>query len=209
MSRKALFVIVLVTACCALGVAVGFSSAKDEPKMSEADMKAMGMDPAMMQKCMEAAAVGPQHEKFKAWVGTWKTEVSSFWMDPANPMKSTGTATFELDLGGRVLRGVHKGDMMGMPFEGRSLDGYDNVKGKNWNLWMDNMSTWPMMSWGGPTADGKSISLTGTSWDPMMSKEQTYKMVSTNVDAKTNRFEMYLVEGGKESKMMEIIYSRS
>ena len=134
MSRKALFVIVLVTACCALGVAVGLSSAKDEPKMSEADMKAMGMDPAQMQKCMEAAAVGPQHEKMKAWVGTWKTEVSSFWMDPANPMKSTGTATFELDLDGRVLRGVHKGDMMGMPFEGRSLDGYDNVKGKNWNL---------------------------------------------------------------------------
>jgi hypothetical protein len=163
----------------------------------------------MMEKCAQAAAVGPQHEKMKAWVGTWKTEVSSFWMDPANPMKSTGTATFELDLDGRVLKGVHKGDMMGMPFEGRSIDGYDNVKGKHWNLWMDNMSTWPMMSWGGATADGKSISLTGSSWDPMMGKEQTFKMVSTNIDANKNRFEMYLVDGGKETKMMEIIYSRS
>ena len=31
--------------------------------------------------------------------------------------------------------------MMGMPFEGIGRTGYDNVTGKYWSTWIDNMST--------------------------------------------------------------------
>ena len=38
--------------------------------------------------------------------------------------------------------------MMGMPFTGHGMRGYDNVSGKYWSTWNDSMSTGMMVSEG-------------------------------------------------------------
>ena len=73
----------------------------------------------------------------------------------APAMEETGTATRTMALGGRVLVEDVKSTMMGMPFTGHGMMGYDNVTGKYWSTWMDSMSTGMMMSEGTCDAKGR------------------------------------------------------
>jgi len=206
-SRK----IAVVALCFAFGAFATASLAKDEHAHGEhaAGGAEPGMSAADMEAMMAVASPGPPHAALASCVGNWKSEVKSYWMDPSQPVVSTGSVHFEMELGGRVLNGSFKGEMGGMPFEGHSLDGYDNAKGKYWSIWLDNMGTGYMLSTGTASADGKTITYTGTSWDPMQGKDVNYKMITKIVDANTRTFEMYAVEGHVETKQMEITYTRS
>ena len=44
--------------------------------------------------------------------------------------------------------------MMGTPFTGHGMTGYDNVTGKYWSTWTDSMSTGIMVSEGSCDAEG-------------------------------------------------------
>ena len=68
------------------------------------------------------------------------------------PMPST--ASIKVLLGGRQTVEEFKSDFMGMPFEGRLLQGYDNVTQRYWCVWTDNMSTGCMISYGTETSPG-------------------------------------------------------
>src|SRR5579859_3746178 len=82
-----------------------------------------------MQKRMEAAGTpGPAHKALDALAGNWKTEVKC-WMEPGgSPHVSLGTAKASWVLNGRFLKEEFHGEVMGKPFTGRSLMGYDNIK---------------------------------------------------------------------------------
>ncbi|MFN0151373.1 MAG: DUF1579 family protein [bacterium] len=166
------------------------------------------MDPAAMEAWAAAATPGPQHAGLASRVGRWNAEVKSYWMDPNQPVVSAGTVEYSMELGGRVLNGAHKSEMMGMPFEGRSIDGYDNTKGSYWSIWLDNMGTGYMMCTGNFSADGKTGTFKGTSWDAMAGKEVTYKLITKIIDANKHVFEMYAIDGKNEIKQMEITYTR-
>lgn len=197
--------IVAGAVCVALGILASSSFAKDEHAEGGAPPE---MDDAAMAAWTAAATPGPQHAQLASYAGHWKTEVKSFWMDPNAPVVSVGTSDYTMELGGRVLVGVHKAEMMGMPFEGRSIDGFDNAKGNCWSIWLDNMGTSYMVSTGNISADGKTVTHTGSSWDPMAGKEVNYKMITRIVDANKHIFEMYAVDGKTETKQMEITYTR-
>ena len=71
---------------------------------------------------------GDMHKMLEAQNGEWDAEVS-MWMQPgAPPTKSTAMAKNEMVMGGRYQMSKTIGTMMGMPFEGMSLLGYDNMK---------------------------------------------------------------------------------
>ena len=53
-----------------------------------------------------------------------------------------------MGLDGRVLIEEVTSSMMGMPFTGHGMTGYDNVTGKYWSTWTDSMSTGLMVSEG-------------------------------------------------------------
>jgi len=63
-------------------------------------------------------------------------------------MEETGTATRSMTLDGRVLVEDVSSSMMGSPFTGHGMMGYDNVTGKYWSTWNDSMSTGLMVSEG-------------------------------------------------------------
>jgi len=178
--------------------------AADAPKAGAADQQ------AMTEKMMKAAAPGPQHEMLKKMAGEWNAKVTSM-MDPSQPPQvenSTSTLTMLMD--GRYCQEVTSGQMMGQPFSGMGLTGYDNVLGKYVSTWVDNMGTGIMTSTGTADASGKVITWIGTMSDPMTGKASKSRMVTTIVDDDHHTFEMYGTPPGakKEMKVMTIEYSR-
>ena len=170
--------------------------------------------PEDVQKMMEVwnmvKTPGPEHAKLAKLVGNWDF-TSKFWMDPKQPpMEEKGSSTEKMILGGRVLMGEATGQMMGAPFNGFGLMGYDNFRKTYWASWSDDMFTGIIVSEGTASADGKVITLLGKMDQPTMNvKDKAVKWVYTFAD--DNNFKMEGFEGvgtPHEYKSMEITYKR-
>ncbi|HMQ68984.1 MAG TPA: DUF1579 domain-containing protein [Ignavibacteria bacterium] len=165
---------------------------------SEIDMKAW----------TEYMTPGPVHEMLAESNGEW-TEDISFWMDPtAPPMKASGTAVNKMILGGRYQMSNSTAEMMGMPFEGMNIVGYDNARKIFQSTWIDNFGTGTSYSEGTWDEDSKSIEFKGNSYDPMTGTNKNIKQIFKIIDSDHQSLEMYLVEDGKETKTMEIMFTR-
>lgn len=164
-------------------------------------------DQAMMAAYMEKMKPGPAHALLGQLAGDWTYTMTSY-ENPEQPMKLTGESTKTMMMGGRYLEESLAGEMMGMPFKGMGITGYDNVSNEFQSVWFDNMSTALMMS-EGTYQEGGPIVLTGTWTDPMSGETKNIKMVTTIVDKNKHTFK-YLMDGpdGKEMTMMEIDYIR-
>jgi hypothetical protein len=164
---------------------------------------------AMMKAWMDYATPGDMHKMLAAETGSWTTS-SSMWMTPgAPPEQSTGSAEIKMAYGGRYQTSVHKGTVMGAPFEGTATVGYNNASKKFESTWMDNMGTGVMFMTGDYDAGNKVINFTGQCIDPMTGKEKTYREVYTIVDDNTRKMEMYDTDpSGKEFKSMEMTMKR-
>ena len=163
---------------------------------------------AMMEAYQKAGTPGPEHQKLAAMAGTYDLTVKA-WHEPGKPPTTdAGTATRKMILGNRVLVEEVTSQMMGQPFSGQGLHGFENVTGKYWSTWNDSMSTGVMVSEG--TCDAKgACAFTGTYNDPVTKKPQTTRMTTRWTDASTEVFEMYGPgPDGKEAKMMEITYKK-
>jgi hypothetical protein len=192
MTRTALALVAL------LPTIASADTAKKAP--SADDMKNMM---AMMEKM---AAPGPEHKSLTDTVGTW-TAVSKMYMDPTKPpMESQGTEEVTALLGGRFIQMHLTSTMMGKPFEGYGIEGYDNAS-KKWQMtWMDNWGTMIIHAEG--TGDAKSRTFTGEETEPD-GKKRPFRWVIKVVDAKKHTMEMYGPGmDGKEMKMMEVTYTK-
>jgi hypothetical protein len=160
---------------------------------------------AMMQAWQAYMTPGAEHQRLASMAGNW-TWNSTFWMAPGAPgEKSEGTMTAQPIMDGRYLVEEWKGNVMGGPFEGRAVSGYDNAKKQHFSVWVDNMGTGMMTSWGGYDASGETMTMSGTFFDPMSGKEQTSRSVMRHVD--DNHFIMEMFgpgPDGQEFKTMEL-----
>ena len=163
-------------------------------------------DSTAMKVMMEMGTPGEEHKMLAADNGVWKAEVS-MWMNPDSlPMKSKGTVTNKMILGGRYQEGTFKGDMMGMPFEGVSTTGYDKAR-KVWtSSWIDNMSTMIMNMDGKWDDASKAIVFTGEMLCPANGKMCEMKQVYKKIDDNHQVMEMYGpdMKTGKQFKNMEM-----
>jgi Protein of unknown function (DUF1579) len=165
---------------------------------------------AMMDKMAKAATTGPQHAMLSKMAGEWTATVK-YQMDPSQPwQEATGTSVVTSLMDGRYIQETNTSTMMGMPFSGMGITGYDNVIGKYVSTWIDNMGTGIMTSAGTADASGKVITWTGTMSDPITGKPAKARMVTTLIDDNHHTFEMYSVPPGakKEMKTMTIDYMR-
>lgn len=153
-------------------------------------------------------ALGEMHALLAASDGEWKEELL-FWQAPGTePQKNSATCVNTMILGGRFQESNHKGTVMGMPFEGKGLVGYDNIKKIFMSTWVDNMGTGIMYSEGPYDPKTQSITMKGKMMDPMAGKEQNVRQVFTFVNDKQQKFEMFVMQNGKEFKTMQINYQR-
>lgn len=163
---------------------------------------------AMMEAFQKPGTPGAEHQQLAALDGTYDLTVKSWHSPDAPPSTDTGTATRRMILGGRVQVEEVTSQMMGQPFTGQGLHGYDNVTGKHWATWNDSMSTGLMVSEG--TCDAaRTCTYTGTYHDPVSRKPVTSRMISRWPDRNTEVLEMYAPgPDGKETRMMEITYRK-
>ena len=164
---------------------------------------------AQMEAFMKAATPGAPHQALAAMAGTYDLKVKS-WHDPNGPAaESTGTATRAMTLGGRVLVEDVTGTMMGAPFTGHGMTGYDNVTGKYWSTWNDTMTTGVMVSEGTCDAPVKACTFTAQWTDPVKKTPMKSRMTTKWTSPTTETFEMYGPgQDGREMKMMEITYTK-
>jgi hypothetical protein len=167
------------------------------------------MDPqAMMEEYQKLATPGEPHKLLASLAGSWVTTTKE-WTEPGKPpTETTGTAEYKMLLDGRFLQQDYVGQMMGKPFTGFEITGYDNLLKKYFTSWMSTMGTNIFMMEGTASADGKTITLTGQHPEPG-GGHMTHRAIWKIVDSNNQTFVMYGAHhGGKEMKIMEIIYTR-
>lgn len=184
MSSRFLTAALTVTALLST-TACGFAQKKKAPEQTAADKP------------------GKHHAHFKRLAGRWNCEITTL-----QPTKTTskGIAVIRVVMGGRFLQQQFNGKMMGQPFQGMGITGYDNTKKKYIGTWIDNHNTGIMPLEG--TYDPKTQTLTeiGTTSTPMGSMK--LKLVSKYVSNDKFLFTMSMLAGGMEQKFMEVTYTR-
>ena len=178
---------------------------QDKPK----EPAAPAMGAADMEAMQKAATPGEPHKRLARMVGDW-TLTNKMWMDPSQPpMESSGTMQAEAIMGGRYVEAHWKGSMMGQPFEGRSIDGYDNLAKQYVSFWVDNLGTGILYSTGTCDDKGMKCSMKGDMMDPMTGQKSYMRSEVTWTDDNTFKNEMYGPgPDGKEFKWMEMVVKR-
>jgi len=164
----------------------------------------------MMAAMQKVAAPGREHEILKNYEGKWTAKVS-MTMDPAQPPQvSDGTTEGMVMMGGRYVHVLHHSTMMGQPFEGMMLLGYDNQAKKYTAVWVDTMGTAIVPYEGQYDTAKKALVLKSTFTDPMSGKAMHTRGVQTFVDANTMTYDEYMPgPDGKEVHMLHIDYKRA
>lgn len=171
-------------------------------------VKAQDEQAEQMKVWMEYMTPGPVHQNMAKMVGEWTSD-NKMWMAPGTePIINQGRAKFEMLLGGRYLKSTNYGDFMGMPFEGISIEAYDNATKQFSSIWIDNFGTGMMILKGKWDEGTNTVTYTGKMVDPMQGKEVDVREVFTFKDDNTFVMEMYNNMDGKEFKSMEIVYKR-
>lgn len=201
---------ILFVACDKVKMDVKTGSEKEDSTAIKEEWKPV--DSATATKAwMEYATPGDMQKMLAKSDGIWSGE-NTMWMENGGkPMTSKSTTTNKMIFDGRYQTSEHKGDFMGMPFEGMSITGYDNSKKKFVSTWIDNMGTGLMTMEGDWNASKKSIEFKGKMTDPSRpGKDCDVREVYTFVDDTHQTLEMYGPDSktGKEYKTLEIKYTK-
>ena len=206
----------------ALSLAAAYALADDEAKKdapakesSAADATQAGAseksDPAKeLEAYLAMMRPGKEHARLKAMEGEFDVDVEMV-MQPGTPAtKSRGKEKSAFIMGGRYLHADYTGEVMGKPFHGASLMGYDTYKKKYFSAWVDDMSTGIMLGEGTASADGKVITMSGEYDDPMTRTRHRYRWVTTLVSDDKHTFDWYDSDkdGKGEYRMMHNTYTR-
>jgi hypothetical protein len=134
-----------------------------------------------------AVKPGPEHALLAKMAGTWKAEVH---MEGSEP--ETGTMESRLELGGLWLTSRFESEMMGSPFEGRDLFGYDVFKKRYVACWTDSWSAYMVASEGTYDEAARTFTMSGDSIDPMTGSMVKMINVTKLVDDDHMLFSMHM-----------------
>lgn len=165
-------------------------------------------DAAAMAALAKYSGPTEKHKALASLVGSWDAHSKAFMQPGQPPMEGHGSAEAKLILGGRFLQEDYSNTFGKMPFQGHGLTGYDLVKQKYVNVWVDNLGSWVTQSEGSFDASGKVLTLVGQMFDPKSGKNVTSKTVTRIESPDRHVFEIYDLVDGKEVKAMEVVYTR-
>jgi hypothetical protein len=177
---------------------------QDAPKPDAAQ------EQAMMEAWMKAATPGAAHQRIMKLAGTFNVK-SQFRMGPDAPEQSSeGKTVNTVILNGRFLQGDFSGQMMGQPFKGMYLMGFDNLRQQYVSAWADDMSTSLMHGFGTIDDTGKTITWTFDYLDPMTQKPAQQRHVTTIESDDRYIYEIFdKTPDGKEFRSVLLTYERA
>lgn len=152
---------------------------------------------------MEMPQPGPEHKLLARSVGKWDSTMEMMGQS------SKGQMTVELGPGGFTTLSSFTSDMMGMPFIGRGIDGYDVNKKKFVTMWVDNMTASPTLLEGAYDDKTKTMTMYGEMMGPS-GKLEKHRYVTTWPDENSMKFEVFGTGAdGKEVSSFTIAYKRA
>ncbi len=207
-SKKSWNAVIAVGVCIAatshvLSQDTGEKAPEGMPAMSPEEM-------AQMQEYMKLMQPGEAHKHLNFYAGVWDT-VTKVWMGGPGtpPMESTGTSTFTSVLGGRWVMEEHTGTMMGMPYLGKGMMGYDNYKNLYVGTWYSNMSTEMLQMVGARHPKTGVVTMYGVMDEPQLSVHgRTVKYVIKQTDDDHFTFEIIDLHASDDYKVIELSYTR-
>ena len=156
----------------------------------------------------DVAKDSPALAALHADIGTWQATVRSTVDPAAPPTEEKGRERVTPICGGKYTWSNFSGSMMGAPFEGHALVGYDPTEQEFVCYWIDSMSpTWARTT-GKFEPDADSLTMTGRCRCPdgrMM--RMTEVMTREGENSRSRRME-FEVEGEPGKHVMEIDYVR-
>ncbi len=163
--------------------------------------------PAGATPAVAAAAEAPAaRTALQADIGTWDAAFS-MEMPGAPAMTSKCKETVVPVCGGQWTWSNFTGEMMGAPFEGHALTGYDGKTDKVVSFWIDTMNGAFMRTDGTYDAAKRTFSLSGTCYDE---HGQRGPVSSTSTATGKDGREVRMVFGeGKGQSVMTIAYRRA
>jgi hypothetical protein len=190
-----------------LGLALAWAAAAAGQEEGRAPAAPSPEEAAMMAAWQKAMTPGPEHRALAAKAGTWSMTTKVFGPPGSEPQVGHGTAERTLELDGRVLHEQVTAELAGAPLSGIGRTGYDNVTGRYWSTWTDNMSTAISVLWGSWGEDGGVLE--GELSQPMTGQRAPMRIEITMQGPDKQIEEFYMPgPGGGLIKTMEVIYER-
>lgn len=194
----------IAAAALSLGLMLGGAARAATPGSKAATAEQLAANAEKLAK------PGPEHKVLESFLGHWTSKVS-MQPDPSKPaQESVGSADGKMVLGGRFVQVNHKGTMMGQPFEGMMLAGFDNVPKRYESDWVDTMGTGIIHYMGTYDAGKKQLNMSAHFVDPATRKLTITRSVTTFVDANTWTYDEYVHDDAakKEDHVMSVTFKR-
>ena len=147
----------------------------------------------------EAPKPGPEHEFLKKHVGTWDLTMK------VGGMESKAVVTQKMDLGGLWLVSTLESEFGGVKIQGRGMDTYDPARKKFVGVFIDSMSTSPLVTEGTLDKEKKTLTMVGDG-PGMDGKPTKYKIVTEWKDDDTVHVSMFM--GGGSDQACTGVYKR-
>lgn len=150
-----------------------------------------------------------EHRELAKYAGDWNAK-TEWKMAPNAPAENgTGVAQIKMIFDGMFMEQMFESSMMGQPFQGRLLMGYDTIEKEFKSVWIDSMA--PIWGAASGTKEGNKIVMTGMSPSHTPSGKKQKNMTKTwMVDADNWVFEMWMPgPDGKMFRMGRIEYTRA
>ena len=184
-------------ACCEDEVDATLAANNDFAKLSpEEQMKAM----------TEFGSLAPEHALLQKLAGNWDLAIKMRFGPNEAWQEMPGTIEAESVLGGRFVLQRYRSSMMGQPFEGIGMLGYDKLKQRFTTSWMDVSSTCVASSEG--QAEGNTIHYVGRISDLITPRGRRFRTVETIVDDDHWTSDMFDTIDGAEVQVMGIAATR-
>lgn len=142
---------------------------------------------------------GPEHAVLKKMEGTWDVTMK------AGGMETKSTATYKMELGGMWLVTHLEGEFAGQKFYGKGLDSYDAASKKYVSVFVDSMSSRPLVMEGTYDRDKKTLTMAGEG-PGLDGKPTKYRTVTTFADDDTMTATMWM--GGEKAEPCTVVFKR-
>ena len=157
----------------------------------------------------KAGTPNENHRRLDYMIGTWNCSLKMWQGEGSSPTESAGKSTSAWILDGRYVETKYEGNVLGEPYEGRGINGYDNINKRYFSMWLASNSTGGQIDAGQYNATTRTFTYAGKMNTPM-GKAMFTKMDVKIIDSDTHALTMYHGESKSEmKKFMEITYRRA
>ena len=167
MQRADLSIAILMI-CLSAGTLLASPTANTEPTNSDAERAGLAQDAAsQMNRWLKASRPGEAHQRLDELEGRYDIRIRAWLTSPDQPpLQAEGKAEYRWLLGDRWLQQTLQSRLMGLPYEGLGMLGYDRIDGHYASYWQDSLSTATRSSFGQIDESSNRLVMRGTADDP-------------------------------------------